>query len=289
MLRTLLVTAALFGTAAASASERPLHLQVYNPGEAAIFPVSSELISGEHDAVLIDAQFARSDAQNLVQLVKASGKRLTTIYISHGDPDFYFGLDVLKAAFPDAKILATPQTIAHIEQTQRLKLDYWGPILKANAPQQLIVPQPLQGDSLSLEGQQLKVVGLDGPTPERTVVWIPALKAVVGGVAVESNLHVWTADTQSQASRQAWLASLDQIEALKPEVLVPGHYLGKGPQTLAALQFTRTYLKTLEAELPKAKDSAALVAAMKRHYPSLAGEADLELSAKVLKGEMQWP
>ena len=35
--------------------------------------------------------------------------------------------------------------------------------------------------------------------------------------------------------------------------------------------------------------SAALVEAMKRRYPNLPGEEGLELSAKVLKGEMQWP
>jgi hypothetical protein len=53
--------------------------------------------------------------------------------------------------------------------------------------------------------------------------------------------------------------------------------------------FTQNYLTTLEAELPKAKDSAALVAAMKKHYPNLKDESSLELSAKVLKGEMKWP
>ena len=53
----------------------PLQLQVYNPGEAAVFPVSSTLISGEREAILVDAQFSTREAAELVRLVQASGKR----------------------------------------------------------------------------------------------------------------------------------------------------------------------------------------------------------------------
>ncbi|WP_068829004.1 MBL fold metallo-hydrolase [Pseudomonas sp. BMS12] len=263
-----------------------LQLQVYNPGEAAVFPVSSTLISGEREALLVDAQFSTREAAELVGLIKASGKRLTSIYISHGDPDFYFGLQTLKQAFPEARVLATAATIEHIRATQAGKLAYWGPILKDGAPSTIIIPEPLPGDRLTLEGQELQVIGLD---PERTTLWIPSLKAVVGGVLVDAGEHVWTADTQTAQSRRDWLASLDQIEALQPQVLVPGHYLGDVPHTLAALRFTRGYLKTLELELAKTDNATALIEAMQRRYPRLPGESSLELSAKVLKGEMQWP
>ena len=89
-----------------------LNIDVYNPGAAGVFAVSSEIISGPSEVALIDAQFQRNDAQELVKRIKATGKKLTTVYISHSDPDYYFGLDTIKAAFPQAKILATPQTIA---------------------------------------------------------------------------------------------------------------------------------------------------------------------------------
>jgi glyoxylase-like metal-dependent hydrolase (beta-lactamase superfamily II) len=102
--RLTLATAALAFAVQAAAAE--LTLDVYNPGEAAIFPVSSVLVSGAKDAILVDAQFGKSQAEHLVQKIRASGKHLTTIYISHGDPDYYFGLDTLTAAFPDAKVLA---------------------------------------------------------------------------------------------------------------------------------------------------------------------------------------
>jgi len=267
-----------------------LTMEVYNPGEKSVFPVSSEIISGKHEVALIDAQFQRNDAEELVKKIKATGKKLTTVYISHSDPDFYFGLDVIKAAFPQAKIIASPGTIKEINATKDGKVAYWGPILKDNAPKAVVVPQALQGDSFTVDGQKVEVKGLTGPTPERTYVWIPALKAVVGGVPVAGdNIHPWVADNQTVESRAHWQQTLEGIKALKPNVVVPGHFLPGADQTLKSVTFTQNYLTTLEAELPKTKNSAELIASMKKHYPNLKDESSLELSAKVLKGEMKWP
>lgn len=295
--RTLLLSAlaasAALPAAPAFAAAPPLRLEVFNPGAASLFPVTSVLVTGKRDAVLIDAQFQRNDAEALVQKIRASGKRLTTIYISHSDPDFYFGLDVVHAAFPQARIVATPPTLAAIRASRDGKVAHWGPILKANAPQALVEPQPLKGDHLLLEGQKLQVVGLDGPTPARTVLWIPSIRAVVGGVPVSANIHLWVADTQTPAQRMYWQQTLDGIDALQPRTVVPGHYLpnadGSLPHTPASVQFTRDYLRAFDAEAAQAADSRALVAAMQRRYPQLGESASLDLSAKVIKGEMQWP
>ncbi|MGJ0636041.1 MBL fold metallo-hydrolase [Xenorhabdus bovienii] len=266
-----------------------LKLDIYNPGETGIFPVSSEIISGDHEVVLIDAQFKKSDAQELVKMIQQTGKKLTTIYISQSDPDFYFGLDVITTAFPEAKVIASPETIKAINETKDGKLAYWGGILQDQAPKKVIVPEPLKGNTFTVDGEKLIVEGLDGPAADRTFVWVPKLKAVVGGVTVSGNIHVWIADTQTKVSRQHWMQTLDRIKSLKPDTVVPGHYVGSAPMALESVTFTQKYLTTLEKELPKAKDSEALIAAMKKHYPNLADESSLELSAKVLKGEMKWP
>lgn len=290
MFKKPLLTLALAGltpVAAQALAAAPLKMEVYNPGEKSVFPVSSEIISGEREAVLIDAQFQRNDAEALVNKIKAGGKTLTTVYISHSDPDFYFGLEVIKAAFPQAKIIATPETVAAIKATKDGKLAWWGPILKDNAPRQVIVPEPLNGRSFSVDDQKVEV---KGPTADRTYVWVPALKAVMGGVPVAgNNIHPWLADTQSVASRAAWQQTLESIKALKPEVVVPGHFLPGAPLTLESVTFTQRYLSKLEAALPQAKDSAGLIAIMKKAYPTLQDESSLELSAKVLKNEMKWP
>jgi glyoxylase-like metal-dependent hydrolase (beta-lactamase superfamily II) len=283
--RSLLTSASLL-TLATTAIAQPLTLDVYNPGDKAIFPVTSTLISGERDAILVDAQFSTREAQELVERIQASGKNLTTIFISHGDPDFYFGLDTLTRAFPKAKVLATPQTIAYIEKSRAPKLAYWGPILKDTSPARTLVPEALQGDHLTLEGQTLQLIGHD---PKHTSLWIPSIKAVVGGVLTYANIHPWIADAQTPAARQSWLKSLYELEALQPKTLVPGHFMGQPQLNLEDLRFTRNYLNDLDAALPNAKNSQALIAVMKAKYPNLLDASSLELSAKVLKGEMQWP
>lgn len=275
--------------AEAQATQQAVKVEVFNPGKSGIFAVSSELLTGATDAVLVDAQFSTADAARLVEMVKASGKRLTTIYISHGDPDFYFGLETLHAAFPDARIVATPQTVAHIEASKDDKLKVWGPQLGANAPRELLVPTPLQGDTLELEGQPLKVIGLEGASPDRTALWVPSIRTVMGGVLVDAGSHVFMADTQTPQSRKDWLAALQQIRELAPSRVIPGHYAEGAPQDMAAVDFTADYIRAFDEEAAKAGDAAGLIAAMKQRFPGLEGDASLELSAKVAKGEMKWP
>jgi len=275
--------------AGASHAAQPLHVEVYNPGDKGIFPVASVIVSGEHGAILVDAQFQRNDAEQLVQRIKDSGKTLTTVYVSHSDPDYYFGLDVIQAAFPKAKIVATPQTVAAIKANMNGKLAYWSPILKDNAPHALVLPQALKSDRLTLEGKAIEIKGLKGPSPDRSYLWIPSLHTVAGGVVLASGIHVWMADTQTVQSHKDWQTTLDSIVALKPEVVVPGHFLGEAPKGLAAVTYTSEYVKTFDAEAVKAKDSAALVEAMTLRFPQVGQPASLGLSAKVAKGEMKWP
>ncbi|KAF1014148.1 MAG: hypothetical protein GAK31_03172 [Stenotrophomonas maltophilia] len=261
----------------------------FHPGPQALFSVSSVLIEGRHEVILVDAQFAPSDARQLVERIRASGRTLTTIYISNGDPDYYFGLAPVQDAFPQARIVATAPTVAHIQATQAAKLAYWGPKMGDDVPTRIVIPQVLAGNALQLEGQRLPIIGLDGPTPDRTVLWVPSLRAIVGGIPVVAGEHVWMADTQGAQSHRDWLATLQRLAALKPKTVIPGHYAPGAALDASALRFTADYIRAFDAETLKASDSAALVKAMQARYPALLGVASLELSAKVAKGEMAWP
>lgn len=283
------VATAVAYTPLSAVADSDLTLQVYNPGDKSMFPVTSTLITGDNEAMLIDAQFQRNDAQALVKMIRDSGKKLTTVFISAADPDFYFGLDVIKTQFPDVTVLASTETIKKIQQTIVGKEAYWGPILGKNAPQMLVIPKPLQGDTLSVDGEQIKVVGLDGSDPAHAFLWIPESKTVLGGVALYENMHVWIADTQTQESRDHWRSTLESVTALQPERVIPGHYLGDSQGDLTAVNYTRTYVTTFEQESAKAGDSAELIKAMNSRYSGKGGVGSLEISAKVLEGEMKWP
>ncbi|MFR9720208.1 Vmh family MBL fold metallo-hydrolase [Aeromonas diversa] len=263
----------------------PLDIQVYNPGEKAIFPVSSELVTGEKEAILVDAQFDVKNGQALVDMIKRSGKTLTTIYISGGDPDYYFGLEPIVAAFPQAKVVASQHVVDHIKQTKDAKLAYWGPILGKDAPKSVTVPQVMTASQLTLEGEAIEVKGMNTPS---AFLWAPSVKTAFGGVAVYAGVHVWMADSQTKTARGQWVETLNQLEALKPERVIPGHYLGTMPKGIEAVTFTRDYVQRFEAELAKSKDSATLIEGMKQAYPALPVDDGLAIGAKVATGEMKW-
>src|SRR5258707_10185952 len=63
-------------------------------------PNSSTLIYGERDAVLVDTFLTAEASQALADWVMASGKNLTTIYLTHGHGDHFFGIGLLKQRFP---------------------------------------------------------------------------------------------------------------------------------------------------------------------------------------------
>ena len=60
---------------------KDLTLKIYNASENS-FGVASVVVSGKTDAVLIDAQFTLADAEKVAAEIKASGKKLTTIFVS---------------------------------------------------------------------------------------------------------------------------------------------------------------------------------------------------------------
>ena len=248
------------------------------------------LISGARDAVLIDGGFTLPDGKALAEAIKASGKKLTTIYISQSDPDYYFSLAPIKAAFPQAKVIAASATIAAIKGNVEKKLSTWGPQLKENGPQALgdiVMPEAFDGRTLTLEDRTIDIADADG-LANRRYVWVPSLNAIFGGVLVFSGVHVWTADTQGAEARAGWVKNLDAMAARKPAVVVPGH-MTPGPATDAsAIRYTRDYLVAFEEELAKAVDSAALIAAMTKRYPDAGMGVALQIGAKVAKGEMTW-
>ncbi|WP_202562250.1 Vmh family MBL fold metallo-hydrolase [Enterobacter cancerogenus] len=263
----------------------PLTIDTYNPQEKGIFAVSSTLVSGPTEAVLFDAQFSVKDGEALVEKIRRTGKTLNKIVITSGDPDFYFGLQPLVSAFPNAKVVATQQVVDHINATKEAKLAFWGPQMKDGAPAKLVVPQVIASNTFMIDGEKVEI---EEPESYAAYVWIPSAKTILGGTGVSWGIHVWTADTQTKASRQQWQQTLDNMAAHQPERVIPGHYLGTPPAGTGTIDFTKAYLAQFEKTLEEHKDSAGAIAAMKKVYPALAEESSLELSAKVNTGEMKW-
>ncbi|MCL8536912.1 MBL fold metallo-hydrolase [Chryseobacterium gallinarum] len=262
-----------------------LKIKVYNPGPKAIFPITSTIIYGEKDALLIDAQFQKQYAEQLVKEIKATGKNLKTVFISHSDPDFYFGLDVIRKAFPDVKIISTAQTAYLISVSKDEKIAVWKPQLKADAPSEIIIPEAVTSIP-ELEGNTIEIKQ-NPEDPAHSFLWIPSLKTVVGGISVSVDSHLWMADTQNVKAIEQWIGQIDAMKALNPEQVVPSHFakLSLSPRSL---DFVKNYLENYKKAVTENQTTPAAVDFMVKKYPDLPGKNELEMGVKVFHGEMDW-
>jgi glyoxylase-like metal-dependent hydrolase (beta-lactamase superfamily II) len=233
------------------------------------------MIEGVHEVMLVDAQLTKTNAERVLQKIKETHKPLSLIYITHEHADHFLGLEVFREAYPRVRIIATSEVVARIHKVYQEKIDKWKQLLGPDATTHVVPIEQFDGNAITFESSPIEVLKhIQGDTGENTMLWIPGQRILVGGDVVFNNMHVYTAETDSQA-RGKWLNSLNTIRALQPSVVIPGHSKAGAPlDASTAIAFTETYLLVFEEELTKAKDPAGLIEAMKGRFPS----ADLLLA-----------
>ena len=244
------------------------------------FLVNSTLVAGEKEAVLIDAQFSLADAHRLIASILESKKTLTTVYITHGHPDHYFGLAAIKQAFPKAKLVTHPAALAEIKKTWQAKVKQWGPMYGALVPAEPALPAVLAAKSIALEGQTLEIhAPLQGDSTDNAYVWIPSIKTVIAGDIVYANVHVWTRDTNAE-QRKAWIKTLDEVAALGATTVIAGHKDPKVKDDPSAVKATREYLEAFDAAVASSKTAADVQQKLKARYGGYQLDIILQLGAE---------
>jgi metallo-beta-lactamase superfamily protein len=132
-------------------------------------PISSTLISGERDAVLVDTFITVEQNRALVEWIEASGKNLTTIYATHGHGDHFFGVNTIRERFPNARFVATRDVITIMrEQASSPVLEsFWKSRFPGQIDSTLVIAEELAGTVIELEGGKLVSIPLG--IPIRTV------------------------------------------------------------------------------------------------------------------------
>src|SRR6185295_4309401 len=239
------------------------------------FWTNSVMIEGAHEVMLVDAQLTKTNAEKVLQAIRETRKPLSLIYITHEHADHFLGLEVFRGAYPRVRIVATSAVVVRINQVYQEKIDKWKQLLGSSATTDVVPIEPFDGSTITFENSHIEVLKhIQGDTAENTMLWIPGQGILVGGDVVFNNMHVYTAETDTQA-RGKWLNSLNTIRALQPSAVIPGHSKSGAPlDASTAVDFTETYLRVFEEERNKAKDPDGLIKAMKARFPS----ADLFLA-----------
>ncbi|MCQ9640933.1 MBL fold metallo-hydrolase [Chryseobacterium sp. WG14] len=188
-------------------------------------PNSSTLIYGEKDAVLVDTFLTAEASQALVEWVKSSGKNLTTIYITHGHGDHFFGIELLRQHFPQAKAVARPDIIEHMrgELNPAFFNNFWTTRFPGQLPEQITLPEPLEENFIELEGNKLILIDTGyTDTALSTGLHVPSIGLIVAGDAAYNGVHPYMAEGNPETWLQ-WIAALDKLESLAPQSVVAGH------------------------------------------------------------------
>jgi glyoxylase-like metal-dependent hydrolase (beta-lactamase superfamily II) len=239
------------------------------------YDVNSTMIIGERDVLVIDPQFSLSEAHKLAAEILESKKRLVTIYSTHAHPDHLFGLAVLKQAFPEAKIVALPATVNAAKTGWPARQKFWFPVYGNNIPgPEPVLPDELATPVLSLEGEDFPITGgvqgADGPG--NSFVYVPSLKAVITGDIVFDHVYF---GVPRDAARDNWLKTIEQIAALKPSIVIPGHEGPGATRDMRAIDYMKKYIADWDVNVGRSKDAAEMRANVLKQYPGLGMEFTL--------------
>jgi glyoxylase-like metal-dependent hydrolase (beta-lactamase superfamily II) len=206
-------------------------------------PVTTTLIFGEHDAVLVDPPFTYEQVSCVVDWIERCGKDLTAVYATHGHGDHWFGTDALLQRFPGAIAYATDGTIAMMhKQATEGRAQMWDVDFPGQIPPSPVVYQPIPVDGIKLEGHQLLAVEVGHTdTDDTTVLHVPSIGLVVAGDVAYNGVHQYLLES-SHGGVEAWLAALDKVAALQPSAVVAGHKNKDLPDHPAIIEQTRDYL-----------------------------------------------
>ncbi|MEW9529651.1 MBL fold metallo-hydrolase [Microbispora sp. NPDC049125] len=255
------------------------------PGEARRMwsPTASTLIYGANDAVLVDPLLTIDESRALADWVVATGKNVTTIFVTHAHGDHFFGTPAVLERFPDATVVATPGVAAHMgaQWGPRWFDGFWSPRFPGQISDRHVAAWPLAGDGLiELEGEQLRAIELGHTDGDGTsALHVPSIGLVVAGDAVYGDVHLYLAESKGGGG-QEWLHSLDVIERLQPSAVVSGHKRDGDPDSPEDIGRTRRYIEEFAAAVEKAGSHTDLYEAILAAYPDRLNRGVLWNSAK---------
>lgn len=221
-------------------------------------PLSTTLILGERDVLLVDPPMTSAQAREVAAAVRRTGRRLVGIYVTHGHADHWLGAIPLTEQWPDAPVYARPGTseMMAVQGSAEFRASFWDAVFPGQLPAGTVEPTPIGPEGIDLEGHDIVPIEVGHTdTDDTTVLHVPDLDLVVAGDAVYNGVHPYLTESHGLPGIDSWLSALDQIEVLAPRCVVAGHKDPARDDSPDQISRTRDYLLLARAALESSSDA----------------------------------
>jgi glyoxylase-like metal-dependent hydrolase (beta-lactamase superfamily II) len=245
-------------------------------------PLSTTLIHGRCDAVLVDPPFTREQARAVIKWVQASNRKLTHIFVTHGHGDHWFTAGMFVDEF-GAQIVATAGTIEQMHRNVAMREAVWDNLFPGQIPETIVTAVPAELNRIELEGKHLDIVEVGHTDTDATsVLHVPDLDLVVAGDTVYNGVHLYLAES-ADGGRDKWRSAIDIVENLEPRWIVAGHKNKDLDDNAArAISQTRDYLDSADELLSQHTTALGFFNAMVERFPDRVNPGALWLGAAAL-------
>ncbi|KAF5555300.1 metallo-beta-lactamase superfamily [Fusarium napiforme] len=224
-------------------------------------PQSITLLYTPTTALVVDCPATVNPTRELAEWIKSQlplGSSLKYFVRTHAHGDHFFGLLVLQEHFPGLQAYATKAVAEGIDLQQ--------------SPESVFRALPTSNE-FNLDGHLLKLYDVPhGDTHANSFIHVPELDLVVAGdIVYNGDCHQWLGEASSAEKRTQWLAALEEIRALRPKIVVPGHTFTPSSTpdealATAMLKGTAEYINGFAEELVAATSEQNLFERMRSRY-----------------------
>ncbi|MFD5264857.1 MBL fold metallo-hydrolase [Streptomyces sp. NPDC058335] len=249
-------------------------------------PTSSILISNGEEALLVDPLFTIAQSEGLLQWLGERDAEVTSVYVTHGHGDHWFGLGAVLQQYPGARAFALPEVVedmAYQSSPEVLKA-VWRAWFPEQIPERLVLAEPLEGEVLTVGGAEVRPVRLGHTDSDNTTcLHVPDLGLIVAGDVIYNNVHLMLAASDADG-RAEWLRALDTVEALAPTAIVAGHKDQTADDDPRHIEETRRYILDFNSGVRRTGSTLELYEYMLERHPSRINPGALWGSCRAAKG-----
>ena len=208
-------------------------------------PITSTLIMGRRDAVLVDPPLTTIQAAEVGDWIAASGSRLRQIYITHGHGDHWFGAIPLLQRFSRVTVRATKGTakLMAAQNDPDFRADFWDRVFPRQLPSGELDVSIVDEHGFEVDGAAFVPVEVGHTdTDATTMLHVPDIDLLVAGDVVYNGVHLYLTESGGAAGIDEWLAALDTADALRAAKVIAGHKDPRASDDPSQIQATRRYL-----------------------------------------------